>query len=104
MFGIFSTSQFIALIIVPVAVFMLYWLGRPVQSAGATATAAHARVPGQLTCRTSSSKCRTTGRQRLDRFLAARPAGALALAIQRLIKDGQVLVGGRHEAQGRIIR
>jgi hypothetical protein len=35
-FGVLSTSQFIALIIVPVAVFMLYWLGRPVQSAGAT--------------------------------------------------------------------
>jgi phosphatidylglycerol:prolipoprotein diacylglycerol transferase len=35
-FGLLSTSQFIALIIVPVAIFMLYWLGRPMQSAGAT--------------------------------------------------------------------
>ena len=35
-FGVLSTSQFIALLIVPVAIFMLYWLGRPAQSAGAT--------------------------------------------------------------------
>jgi phosphatidylglycerol:prolipoprotein diacylglycerol transferase len=30
-FGVLSTSQFIALVIVPVSLFMLYWLARPAQ-------------------------------------------------------------------------
>jgi phosphatidylglycerol:prolipoprotein diacylglycerol transferase len=44
-FGTMSTSQFIALVIVPVSIAMLYWLGRPVPSAGGTERRPLARAP-----------------------------------------------------------
>ena len=92
-FGLLSTSQFISVVLVPVSLFMLWYLSRPARPAAADTAP---RAPAKASLRVMPAPrlqfvadADATG-ERLDRYLTGEIPEYSRSQIQRLIENGQV--------------